>query len=321
MGCPWRTAGKAAVERAFVYSVTVRQERTADELRQLGDCTGSGGQWLGDRIRAALATLDEVADAASESDGSEPEHSVFARHETAFSRTAADDVGGSIILHEMGVTSLLQLRAHGDQPIGRAADDVQMQRVGVLFRLPRNLTHGIVLFHRTSGRSAVSAVRAAVRRCVPGAIVELTPIVDDAALQAAVDRDRVTEIQLIEPAPDDGTLDVTAGVGGRVMLKHTYRIERGGSLLIPELKQLVRKVRERAGIRLALGGKDYEDIKVEVVLPNGTPKKYSLARIDGGFAMTLDVDISSAGADPSGFASQRIGRALARTMDVWYNAA
>lgn len=177
-------------ELAYIYIVRVYPRRNKGAFKLLGNCDGKGA-WLGDAVRKQFKLIDEIR---CDPPVSGDRKAVF---DEEFSPIEEEYVGCSILLHEHGVRSQLNLSAV-DKPVPRTEEDSEVVRLGVMARFPAESDLGYLAIHRSRSKSASRAAMKAVRNAAASMdmTADIKPLILHNELVEAVEHDRVTAVKL-----------------------------------------------------------------------------------------------------------------------------
>jgi len=294
---------------AYLYDVRVRLARKPDSFQLMGDCLGRGGIWFGDAVNAELREIDE----SGLLDEDATTAAVFERALPTVN-SVQDMVGCSVLLHEVGVRSIMRLRAAGQSPVPRTEDDSEICRLGIAVHLPQDRRAGTLVVHRSNAKSAARAAKGAIRKAARsiGAVAEITPRVLDADLLRAVQDDRIIAVDM-RPASNQAGWSARTGTG-RSEVEFSFKVHaRRGLLRVPDVvKSTI--LRNDPHVNVSLNGTAYDEIRVTVELENGRKRTFTVGAADRGIAFAYDLDLGSAQRDDYGPAPAPLARALAAML-------
>ena len=298
--------------RAAVYSVCVHPLRKTKELRRLGDID-ENGVYLGEVVERYLLGSFAVND-----DGSKvascisavltgEEQDLVATHGlTGFAADIFDTDGGAPVFHQ--------------EP-----EHTHTVKCGGLFYLPKMETRGWWVVHINNGRSVKSLLQGEIIRQFrdefEDLMLKITPCVDASALEAAIDHNRVDKVKLVKLARPSDIAD--AMIGEWVESSEKARLEldistwgrdkriQAGLLRrfrSPETRaQAFKQIIEFRGI-------EFDEAKVEVLLPNGERRTFNIQSPEGGHAISRDLDqLVMEDGEPT---SQSLREELRRSLDA-----
>jgi len=244
-------------DRAALYTVALRSKTQALPLGDLGDVLAGildgFSETNGDRVVKVLEVKRDGDD-------------VFAVVQHGARGVAADIVDPS------GAVRLRQVPG-----------DVQLVRIGCLFRVPPAETAGRLAVHVADGRGVKElfgqGLAARLRALRPGVTLAIERLGQPEALRAAVAAGRVEKLRLIA---GDGIADTgrwVAGEGARVQLEVSAR---GGELRPALIEQHLRGDQAALPEILRFAGLRFEHASVGVRLDDGSRRLFDLARPEAG---------------------------------------
>ena len=271
--------------RVALYTVQVRRKRdTSGGFLPLGDIDAQGTslaelilRYLGDHFEAVNdeGTRSLHCEAA-EWDGL----NLFAMLRHGQTGVAADIIG-----------------KEGEYRLRQSVDDTQRIRCGALLRLPPPTEMGWLAAHINNGRAAKGlvekGVQARFRQDFPALLLEIKPFVSGSVLLTAVEQDQITTVRLIRW---DESSD-KAGAGKWVRDGTAAKLE-----LSIKPKGQVKRLLSRLPLQFLLGDSDvlgqivqydgmrFDEVKLEVALPDGTQRTFNIEHPDAGHAFTEDLN-------------------------------
>lgn len=270
--------------RAGIYTVKVHPRYHPKEYKPLGDIDGSGTSLL-TVVNAALTSMNsEFNDRCLRFDhhlgGLEP-----------------DEAAASLRVGEKGVTSTID--RPGDSPIARLPPFTENIDTVVYFKLPPTHERGFLVVHVPFGRGSKLLLdrhlAAFMQETFGSHTLVIEPVVPPDALRQAVDDNKVRKVRLLSHSAD-AFEDATKWVPKQdfqyvELVIHPKKLRR----IIPD------KVRafldDPAGTREQLfefAGMTFEEVKVEVELPDGKRRSFNIERPEAGHAVTADLEVQDA---------------------------
>jgi hypothetical protein len=269
--------------RAAVYSVCVHTKRKVNELKPLGSIDGKG-LYLGDVLSDYFDGFD-----GGNVDGSKKVH------------CADPDLQGDwlslIAKHGQSGFAADILDALGTPIFHQKPDHEHVLPCGSLFYLPRGETRGWWAVHINNGRSAKglleSRMKARFKEDFDSLTLRITPVVNQKALDAAVEQDRVEKLKLRRlKKPSD-----IAAVGRWVPAYHKPSIAleiatfgKGAMVLPDKIKQFLSGDTDALDEIVEFGGLTFEEASVTIILPNGKERTINIQAREGGQAITQEMD-------------------------------
>jgi len=271
--------------RATIYSVRVHEAYKPDETPPLGNIDGEG-TYLAEFLEHVFTDDFGAVSYDGNRDVScercvivEPDLQVVLRPGERGVRADFADENGQVGIFE------------------QEPQHTQLLKCGGLFRLPRNQSSGWVVFHVNHGRSVKSLVTGEIvrrfREMFSGLVLEINPVVDAAAFEAAIEQDQLLSVNLYRHSPPtdirDGRKWGRTDTGLKLQL--TIQPDRGKRLLTNLVRRALRGDTQAYGEIVEFAGFPYEEAKFEVELPNGTKRSYNIHDLDAGHAMSEDIEI------------------------------
>jgi hypothetical protein len=271
--------------RATIYSVRVHEAYKPDEARPFGNIDGNG-TYLAQFLEQAFTSQFAVGSHDGNRDVScercsliEPDLQVVLRPGERGVRADFADENGRVGIFE------------------QEPQHTQLLKCGCLFRLPRNQTNGWVVFHVNHGRSVKSLVSGEItrrfRQTFTDLVLEINPVVDSAAFEAALEQDQLLSVNLYRHSPPT---DIRGGrkwgrTDSGLKLQLTIQPDRGKRLLPNLVRKALRGDTRALGEIVEFAGIPYEEAKFEVELPNGTKRSYNIHDLEAGHAMSEDIEL------------------------------
>lgn len=269
--------------RVALYHVQVRPHRDTTDWRLLGDYD-QAGRWLGEVLRSSLLPFDRT-----NRDGS-----VTARFEAELPELGDDQVGASFLSGRSGMVSVIS--KPGGTPFDRTPDHFEEMRTAVLFDLPRGKDSGRLAVHIPEGRSIKGLIdRALTERLSQDQFsLKLNPVVPASALRSAVDRNAVESVKLIKRAPARSERFADAAQWGDEevdRLQLTVASKRNRKLKNEPLKKFLEDPSDANRKNLyEFHGLLFDEVGVEVDMPDGSRRTFFVEPRPGGHPMTADLN-------------------------------
>lgn len=170
----------------------------------------------------------------------------------------------------------------------------QILQCGSLFRLPRNETHGWWIAHVNNGRGVKGLVAEEIirqfRESYDDLVIKFTPAVNAAALQEALNRDRLLSVRLFKYDESSDIADRGKWEREDSGRKLELAIKPAkGRLLDPTPLKKFFAGKKTLGQVSEFEGLNFESAKVEVELANGNQRTFNIASPDSGYPMSQDI--------------------------------
>jgi len=284
--------------RAALYTVRVRERYAArDDYRLLGNIDGRGTSVL-----TALAQY--LTDFTSTNDSG----SMTLRSEAPV--IDADELLLSLSHGESGLATNI-VNPRGDLQYQRTPPDTELMRCYGLFTLPLAERQGWLALHVNHGRGVKSLLEQGLiarwREGLPDLVLHLTPFVNTAVVEEAINQNRIGNVRLIkytkpnDPAVAATTPWVRAGQDVRIEVKMSPRT-RGQRFLGRPIRRYLEaeEAHEKEAIFreiVEFEGLDFDEVKVEIVFSDNTRRSYNLEKPSSGHPMTLELEELDEGDD------------------------
>jgi hypothetical protein len=269
--------------RAALYSVRVKEKWR--DYRPLGNID-EAGTWLGDVIHGWITDGFEQYSLSQEK--------VVRGLDASFD--ADDDLCMALQHGQNGVAAdivdeLMRLQHR------RTADESELLRCCCVLRLPRDQENGWLATHQNNGHSVKGLLERGLedrfRRHLPDLKIEIKPIVRGAALLEAIQQGHVEGIKLVKLERPHDRANAATGKWMRAgdLGKLELHITSPGQRLQPRLLQrFIRGDRTALSEIVEFEGIEFDEVDVEVTLPEGTRRTFNLQSPDKGFAMSVNLD-------------------------------
>lgn len=282
--------------RATIYSVRVHKRNHPKEFLALG-ALNDDSRYLGDFFREVLnpesfSCVDELS-----------EREVIGESCKLAGQDNAD-LQAIFFAGERGVRAKI-MNKDGQLALDQMPTDTQLLRCGSVFRLPRTETVGWWSCHLNKGRSVKSLVApeliARFQRQFPDLILKIEPVVNKAALQAALEEGRLLSATLTkyEKPSDIAANDKWSADDTGLKFDLTIQPDRGKLLASSLALRAFKKEDAALSSVVEFRGLDFESASFEVELANGIVRSYNTARPDGGhpFSQYIEPELENDG-DP-----------------------
>jgi hypothetical protein len=281
------------VHRAALYTVKVRPKRRTDDFRLLGDIDDHGtdlldvlagmmGDFTSTSLDGTRVVVCEAHDLISDTE-------LFLQLQHGETNIAADIMSST-----------------GERLFRQFLDHTHAVRSGALFQFPEGQRLGWLAVH-VHGRRGVKGLLASriierFRQQFDDLLLFIEPYVSESVLLQAIDDDRIDRVRLIkykrpnDPAFAEASKWFRGNQEGAIEL--VFYARQREQRLLPGL------IREFFGSRgegeqdayddaydeiIEFQGLRFEEVKVEVVLPNGQRRTFNIETPDSGHPFTLDL--------------------------------
>lgn len=267
--------------RAAFYTVKVHPRHHPKELKPFGDIDDAGTN-LVTILRAALHSLDE-------------EHETRTlRFDADMGGLAPDEVAASLKVGENGVTSVIE--RPGDTPIDRLPPFTEHIESMVYFRLPPTHDRGFLVVHVPFGRGSKLMLdrhlATFMKTSYDSHTLVIEPVVPPDALKQAVADNRVRKVRLLSHSADafeDSTRWVPKDDFQYVeMVIHPKKTRR---ILPARLQAFLENPQSDRSELFEFEGMTFEEVKVEVDLPNGKRRTFNIEKPEAGHAVTAELPV------------------------------
>jgi hypothetical protein len=293
---------------ATVYEVWVHERNKPKERYALGELD-ENRPYLGDLFYDVFdpATLDLVGKTGQRTVGCDSREFAGENEDELqiIFRPGEKDISASILDPE------------GKPDYEQTPDHTQVLRSASLFRLPREEKTGWWACHVNNGRSFKTLVHNELRERFKQTysedlMLKIEPCVNSAALEAAIEQDRLMSASLtkFERSPD--TADAGEWVSKETGLKMRLHLipERGGKL---NPKNVITAMKSKSlGNITKFGGIDFDTAQFEVELDGGQRRTFKIEDPDSGHAFSAliepELDVKRVPVDESLF--KELGKVL-----------
>ena len=274
-----RDTGKRMGHRATIYSVRVHKRNRPNEFVAFG-ALNDEARYLGDFF---LDVLEPGNFACVDPKGE--------REVTCETRKLAGednaDLQAIFFSGERGVRAKI-MKQDGQLAWDQMPTDTQMLRCGSVIRLPRVETVGWWSCHMNKTRGVKSLVAPELivqfRKEFPELILKIEPVVNKAALQAALEEGSLLSATLTkyEKPSDIAANDKWSADDTGLKLDLSIKPERGKLLPSSLALRAFEKEDAALGNVVEFRGLPFDSASFEVELANGIKRSYNTARPDGG---------------------------------------
>lgn len=272
--------------RVALYTVQVRRKWDTRRYLPLGDIdeAGTGLSHL------LIRYLDKDFEAVND-DGTRTLHC----EGSAFG-------GGNDLLamFQHGLTGVAAniIDKEGAHRIRQSVDDTSRVGCGAVLRLPPASDIGWLAAHIPHGRGAKGlmekGIQARFRPDFPDLVLEITPFVSGSVLLTAVEQGRVQSVRLtrLDQSSDRAGAGKWVREGAEAKIELTIKPRGQIKRLLSQLPlDFLRGNSDAFGQIVQFDGMTFDEVKLEVVLSDGSQRTFNIERPEAGHPYTEDLDI------------------------------
>jgi hypothetical protein len=264
--------------RAAIYSVRIHPRYHPNELLPLGDVDGAGLR-LTDLLAAALDHLDESYESRT------------LRFDTVLP-TGVSEVGATVKIGERGLESSID--RPGEEPFHRLPPHTEHVRAVVLAQLPPTHDRGFMALHVPFRRGYKMLLDRHLATYTKNNhddyVLQIDPIVPHNVLRQAIDSNGIRTVRLLGHASDrfqDATKWIEEDDFNYVELAiHPKKLAR---ILPGPLRDFLDNPDAHRADLYEFADMQFDEVKVEVELPNGQVRTFNIERPERGHPVTVDL--------------------------------
>lgn len=270
--------------KATAYTVRVRRKGEPGTFLPLGNIDGNG-----------TYLLDVLADYLTDLESFDADQTRSVR--SIDLRRSGDELYLSTLHGQTGMAAEI-VDKRGELLLRQSVDDTQHVRCGCLIRLPASEDMGFLATHVNNGRAVKGllekGIQARFREQFDGLVLTIKPFVEGSVYQDALEAGRLLKLKLIrvDRAEDPGEEGLGKWIEQGTEVKEVRTLSARGreAFLRARLPlALLRGDGEAIAQILQFDGQTYDQARLEVELPSGKKRTFTIGDPDAGHAIFEDL--------------------------------